>query len=98
MGAIDLNILEQLTSVMRVGTCTSSKTTLWDRNDCANYLRIEVSSVATLIRKNKFPNPKINVSEVNSTKGDRWIAQDIIDWAIQTQFKVGATRKENGVD
>lgn len=90
--------IEQLASVLRVGHCTNSKTTLWDRQDCANYLRIEKSGIDTIIRKSKFPTPKINVSETDSPKGDRWIAQDIIDWAMKTRFKTGAPRKENGVE
>lgn len=90
----DENIIEELTdalekiiSNMRVNQHTTPKTALWDKNDCANYLRI---SVSTLDKMNDFISPRLSIS--GKAQGNRWIAQDVIDWAQSKQFTAGRPR------
>jgi hypothetical protein len=83
-------LLERMELAMRVNQHTTTKTALWDKKDCAQYLRISLSSLEKMITANEFVNHRLSVS--GSTQGNRWIPQDVIDWAQSKQFESGRPR------
>ncbi len=84
------NLLERMELAMRVNQHTTTKTALWDKKDCAEYLRISLSSLEKLISANKFANHRLSIS--GTAQGNRWIPQDVIDWAQAKQFEAGRPR------
>ena len=83
-------LLERMELAMRVNQHTTTKTALWDKKACAQYLRISLSSLEKMITANEFVNHRLSVS--GSTQGNRWIPQDVIDWAQSKQFESGRPR------
>jgi hypothetical protein len=84
------NLLERMELSMRVNQHTTTKTALWDKKDCAEYLRISISKLDKMIAANEFIAHRLSIS--GSTQGNRWIPQDVIDWAQAKQFESGRPR------
>lgn len=89
MGVAEMDINE-LISTLRVGQCLNESTTLWNREDCAKYLKFEKSTLDKMISRNEFIEPDIRFSSTG--KGDRWYAKSVIQWAQKKQFTVGKPR------
>lgn len=84
------NILERIELSMRVNQHTTTKTALWDKSDCAGYLRISVSALDKIIKANGFVSHRLSIS--GHPKGNRWIPQDVINWVQAKQFESGRPR------
>lgn len=83
-------LTEEIKNTLLSYGCLNAKNTLWAKKDCAGYLKISEKSLDELISKNQFIEPSINIS--GSAQGRRWIAQQVIDWAINKQFSKGRPR------
>lgn len=81
---------EKLESVLKVAGCTKPETTLWTKKEITVYLGISTSGLESLLKKGVFIDARINIS--GTREGKRWIAKDVIDWAISTQYKQGRPR------
>lgn len=84
------SLLERMELAMRVNQHTTTKTALWDKKDCAEYLRISVSKLNEMIASNEFIRHRLSIS--GAAHGNRWIPQDVIDWAQAKQFEAGRPR------
>lgn len=84
------SLLERLENSMRVNQHTTTKTALWDKKDCAAYLRISTSTLDKMIAANQFVNHRLSIS--GKAQGNRWIPQDLIDWTQAKQFNSGRPR------
>lgn len=92
--AVEENWMDKMESMLRVVRCTDASNTLWTRADCAQYLRLQVSSLNKIIDANDFVEPAINVTGSSNAKGARWLAKDVIQWAMNKRFKEGRPRNE----
>lgn len=83
-------LAEQIKNSIAAYGCLNAKNTLWDKKDCASYLKISEKTLDGMISKNQFVEYSINIS--GSAQGRRWIAQNVIDWVINKQFSKGRPR------
>ena len=83
-------LVARLDTVARVNRHTDNKTALWDRDDCAAYLKLSRGTLDKMIIRGEFCPARLSVT--CSNKGDRWIPQDVIDWAMGRQFQPGKPR------
>ena len=61
--------------------------TLWTRDECAAYLRLEPQTMPEIVALPDFPRPT-RVTDATGRGGPsnrRWFAQDVIDWARKRQ-------------
>lgn len=78
-----------ITDVVAVRSCTAPDKTLWTKAQVMHYLQIGETRLKELAREG-FPGPRIRVCV--GPKGDRWIAKDVQDWAVNRQFQAGRPR------
>lgn len=78
-----------IADLVAVRSCTTPERTLWTKAQVLQYLQISDTRLKALINED-FPKPRLTVCV--GAKGNRWIAKDVQDWAINRQFKAGRPR------